>query len=47
MQGKIALDIPNPGSKINHINLLVAPGSYQVHVEAQYGTYSKRLLVIP
>lgn len=47
MQGKIALDIPNPGDRVEGINLLVAPGCYQVLVEAQYGTYSKRLLVIP
>lgn len=47
MQGKITLDLPNPGPQIENIPLLLAPGCYQVTVEAQYGTYAKRLLVIP
>jgi hypothetical protein len=47
MQGQNVLDILNPGTKVEHLNLLLAPGCYQVLVEAQYGNYSKRLLIIP
>jgi len=47
VHGKIALDLTSPGSQIENLPLLLAPGCYQVQLEAQYGNYSKRLLVIP
>ncbi len=47
MRGKIALDLSNPGLQIENIPLLLAPGCYQVNLEAQYGIYSKRFIVIP
>lgn len=47
LQGRLVLEILQPGTRIEPIGAYLAPGAYRVEVTAQYGTYTKRLVVSP
>jgi hypothetical protein len=41
------LVVEQPGSAINGLEFQLAAGFYRVEVTAQYGVYSKKILLIP